>query len=180
MLERIDQLNGQDPNRRELLYSQRLTEWVQRLDSRASEPLRIAARGQHVERWTIPRERYEMNRGGYLRWREDLKKYHAEKVGGIMKEAGFDEASIEKTKAIIGKKNLRDPDTQTIEDALCLVFLETQFADLRKKTPDEKMKEIIRKTWRKMSANGRTMALALDFAPGDRQLILESVKESGA
>ena len=183
VLARLDQLNGQDPNTeavqgiarpRELVYAQRLTDWVLRLAPQAPETLRIAARGQHVQRWTIPRERYERNRRGYLRWREVLKAFHARTVTGLMEEAGYPAAMVEQVRRVILKKDLADPETQTIEDALCLVFLETQLADLRRKTPEEKMQEVLQKTWKKMSARAREEALRLPLDPEDRALLLRS------
>jgi hypothetical protein len=185
VLERIDQLNSEDPNTelvegrpvpKELAYSQRVTRWVLRLRPSASEPLRIAARGQHVRRWTIPRERYERNRRGYLRWREALKAFHIDTVAGIMREAGYGEEETAPVRRIMGKRELAsDPESQTLEDALCLVFLETQFADLRAKEPDDKMIEILRKTWRKMSADGRAQALKLPLAEPERALLQQAL-----
>ena len=170
-IERIDRLNSQDPTielvdgvprPRELVYSQRLTDWVLRLNPRASEELRIAARGQHLCRWVIPRDRYERNRRGYLRWRETLKGFHAEQVAALMREEGFPEETVARVSLLVRKKQLpTDPETQTLEDALCLVFLQTQFADLKQKTPDEKMRDIVVKTWKKMSEQGRAEATAL-------------------
>jgi hypothetical protein len=137
----IDQLDGQ-PLPREVAYSERLTRWVRRLNPNPSEALAIAARGQHIGRWTIPRAVYPMDRGGYLRWREDLKKFHAKTVSDLMAVAGYDESDRARVTQIILKKNIHgDPDTQTLEDALCLIFLESQFEELRQKTPDEKMIE---------------------------------------
>lgn len=186
LVARIDALNREDPNTeqvgggaaqpRELVYSQRLTDWVLRLNPQASEALRIAARGQHVQRWTIPRDRYERNRKGYLRWREALKTFHAETITRLMHETGYDEASRERVRLLILKKQLGvDPETQTLEDALCLVFLETQFADLMQKEPRETMREILRKTWAKMSAQGRQAALQLPLPPEQRQLVEEAL-----
>jgi hypothetical protein len=187
LLDRIDRLNAEDPNReaadtgsqpRELAYAKRLIAWVLRLDPNASEALRIAARGQHVRRWTIPRSRYPMTRAGYLRWREALKAFHADTIAGLMREEGYPETAIERVRLLMGKRRLgSDPETQTLEDALCLVFLETQFADLRHKTPDEKMREILRKTWRKMSERARAEALALPLSEADRRY-LESALSS--
>jgi len=168
VLSQIDTLNRQDPSTelldgvpqpQEFVYSQRLTGWVLRLDPDASEILRIAARGQHVQRWTIPRSRYEMTRRGYLRWRETLKVFHAKMVTDLMREAGYGDEELETVRQIILKKHLSDPDTQTMEDALCLVFLQTQFGDLRRKTDEVKMREVIRKTWQKMSTTARSRAL---------------------
>jgi len=184
VLARIDQLNSQDPNTelvngistpRELVYSRRLTDWVLRLDPNASEALRIAARGQHVQRWTVLRERYERNRRGYLRWREVLKAFHAKTVDEIMQQEGYPGELVQRVQRIILKKSLEtDPEAQTIEDALCLVFLETQFTDLRHKEPEEKMLEILRKTWQKMSERARQEALRLPLAPEDQALLLRS------
>lgn len=181
LLARIDALNAQDPNRdlvdgiahpRELLYATRLTDWVLRLDPGASEALRIAARGQHVQRWTIPRDRYPMTRAGYLKWRETLKAFHAKTVGGLMAEAGYAPDEIERVRTLILKKQLvSDPQTQTLEDALCLLFLETQFDDLKRKTPDEKMREVVRKTWAKMSPKAREVAMRLPLDAAAKQFL---------
>ena len=186
VLERIDRLNREDPTTecvggaavpRELLYAQRLTAWVRRLNPRPSEALQIAARGQHVRRWTIPRERYPRGRAGYLKWRETLKTFHAETVAGLMREVGYPEHDIQHVQRIMGKRSLADdPETQTLEDALCLVFLETQYADLRKKTPDATMREVLRKTWQKMSERGRSEALKLPLGEEERRLLSEALR----
>ena len=185
VLERIDALNREDPNRepaglvpqpRELLYSQWLTEWVLRLNPQASEPLRIAARGQHVQRWTIPRERYPRNRQGYLRWREQLKAFHAKTVAGLMQEAGYPEETSEQTRRLILKKDLQDPDTQALEDALCLVFLEHQFEDLRRKTPEATMRDVVRKTWKKMSPRARELAAGLSLPEDTKAWLAETLR----
>ena len=172
VIQKIDAANGEDPHRYELPYSGWLTEWVKKLAPDASEELLIAARGQHVRRWEIPRNSYPDDRKGYLEWREALKKFHAELVAKIMREAGYSPASIEKTERIILKKNIRDPESQVLEDALCLVFLERQFTDLRSKEPEEKMIEILRKTWRKMGEKGRAEALRLPL-PGPEKALVE-------
>ena len=185
LIERIDQLNSEDPNTelvegivrpRELVYSQRLTDWVLRLDPQASEALQIAARGQHIQRWTIPRDRYERNRQGYLRWRETLKPFHAQKVGELMREVGYSDDLIDRVRLLILKKQLPvDPETQTLEDALCLLFLETQFTELKQKTPDEKMKEIVQKTWKKMSERARALALQLPLGEAEKRWLAQTL-----
>jgi len=188
VLERIDQLNSDDPNTevvggvaqpQGLVYARRLTDLVLRLAPHASEGLRIAARGQHVRRWTIPRDRYERNRRGYLRWRETLKAFHAETVAGLMREAGYGEEAIQRVRLIMSKRRLQDdPDTQTLEDALCLVFLESQFADFRKKTPEPTMRDVLRKTWQKMSERGRSEALGLALGQEERAFLVQAVAPS--
>ena len=185
VIELIDGLNRDDPTTElvdglarphELAYAERLTAWVQRLDPHASEVLLIAARGQHVQRWTIPRSRYPMTRQGYLRWRETLKTFHATTVGTLMRQAGYAEGDVARVQVIMSKRHLtEDSDTQTLEDALCLVFLETQFTDLKHKTPDDKMRDIVRKTWLKMSARGRATAMQLPLGREERQFLVETL-----
>ncbi len=184
VIQKIDQTNAADPHRvtvegaaqpHELLYSKWMTDWVRRLEPNPSEELLIAARGQHIQRWTISREKYPLDRKGYLAWRETLKQFHAEKVGQIMQEAGYPSESIEKVQRIILKKNIRDLESQIVEDALCLVFLERQFADLSKKEPEEKMLEILRKSWRKMGEKGRAAALKLDLPPPEKALLQKAL-----
>ncbi len=172
VLRDIDAYNERDPQHREQPYSVRLTHWVLQLQPSASEILRIAARGQHIGRWTVPRDSYPMDRGGYLRWREGLKRFHAMTVGEIMEKHGYGAEDVQQARQVILKKNIQgDADTQTLEDALCLIFLESQFEELKRKTADAKMVDIIRKTWRKMSPQGQRLALALDLPPEHRTLI---------
>ena len=145
-----------------MIYSKSLTEWVLKLDPQASEALRVAARGQHIGRWTIPQSEYPAGRSGYLRWREELKAFHVEKIGGILRDIGYEEHFIERVASLMLKKNMKeDPDAQTLEDGLCLLFLETQFMDLMQKTPADKMQIVVRKTWKKMGSKGREIALEM-------------------
>ena len=58
-----------------------------------------------------------------------------------------------------------------MEDVLCLVFLESQFADFRHKTTEEKMVSILRKTWGKMSDRGKEAASSLDLEEEEKRLI---------
>lgn len=171
----IDRFNSADPKGYELPYSEWMTGWVKRLEPNPSEELLIAARGQHVCRWEIPRESFPNDRKGYLAWREKLKGFHAEKVAGFMREAGYPAESIAKTERMILKKNIRDPEAQVIEDALCLVFLERQFTDLRKKEPDDKMIVILQKSWRKMGEKGRAEALKLNYPPEEKILLQKAL-----
>ena len=180
-LARFDRENGGDPNveivdgvalPRELLYARRLTDWVLRLDPQPSEALRLATRCQHICRWVIPRSAYEMNRAGYLRWRSDLKEFHARKAGEILREVGYAEEMIERVQELNLKKNFpRNPDSRTLEDALCLVFLEFQLAELAGKTSAEKVINALQKSWKKMTPAAREHALRLKYGPSERALI---------
>ena len=186
LFERIDQLNREDPNAeqvggtsvpRELAYAQRLTDWVDRLRPDPSEALRIAARGQHVQRWTIPRDRYAQTRQGYLRWREVLKTFHIETVVRLMHGVGFPDATIQRVREIMGKRRLQDdPESQTLEDALCLIFFETQLTELKQKTPDDKLQEVVRKVLKRMSAQGRTELSKLTLDADTRACIAAATK----
>jgi hypothetical protein len=180
-IERFDAANRADPNKelfhgqeypRELLYAERMTEWLERLASDASEPLRLAARSQHLCRWMIPRSQFPMERRGYLQWRTELARFHARRAGEILREVGYDEATIERVQALLRKEGLKvDPETQLLEDVICLVFLESYFSDFSRKHDEEKLITILRKTWKKMSPRGHQAALALDLSPSDRALV---------
>jgi len=180
-LRRFDMANAADPNveivdgyaqPRELVYSQWLTDWVLRLAPAASEALQLAARCQHLRRWEIPRQSYPMDKAGYLRWRADLKKFHAEKSGKILSELGYDDATILRVQELNLKKNHpKDLEVCVLEDALCLVFLEHQFAALAAKADDEKMINALKKSWQKMTPAAREQALKLKFGPREQSLI---------
>lgn len=178
---RFDEENARDPNQensqpRELLYAERLTDWVQKLCPNASEPLQLAARCQHICRWESPRENYPMTRAGYLKWRADLKKFHAEKSGQILRETGYDEATIRRVQDLNLKKNFpADAEVRVLEDALCLVFLEFQFAPLAAKSDDEKMINALKKSWAKMTEAARAEALKLNFGEREKSLIARAL-----
>jgi Domain of unknown function (DUF4202) len=184
-IRRFDEENGRDPHLivvdgvaqpHELLYARRLTEWVLRLQPNASKPLLLAARSQHICRWLVPRRSYEMTRAGYLRWRNDLKHLHAKKSAEILREVGYDEATIARVVELNLKKGLgHDQECQVLEDALCLVTLQYQLADLMEKTDPDKMVGILRKTWKKMSDVARAHALALPFTEAESALVQQAV-----
>ncbi|MEI7533460.1 MAG: DUF4202 domain-containing protein [Verrucomicrobiae bacterium] len=174
---RFDAENSRDPNLengrpRELLYAERLTQWVLKLAPDASEVLQLAARCQHICRWESPRENYPMTRPGYLKWRADLKKIHAEKSGAILRAVGYDDETIRRVQDLNLKKNFpAEAEVRVLEDALCLVFLEFQFAALAAKSDDAKMVNAIRKSWEKMTEAARAEALKLKFSVREQQLI---------
>jgi len=174
---RFDAENSRDPNLengrpRELLFAERLTDWVLKLCPNASEPLQLAAHCQHICRWESPRENYPPTRAGYLKWRADLKKFHAEKSGAILREVGCDGETIRRVQDLNLKKNFpADAECRVLEDALCLVFLEFQFAALAAKSDDEKMINALRKSWEKMTEAARAEALKLNFGEREKNLI---------
>ena len=182
---KIDAANAQDPHGLEVngqkyplevLHAERRTAWVRRLvGAQASEALLLAARAQHIRRWEIPRETYPRDRAGYLKWRQDLKEFHAVKTAEILQEVGYEADLIERVRDLILKKRLKlDLEVQTLEDALCLVFLEEQFSEFAKKEAD-KIVGIVAKTWRKMSPRGQQFALALPLAAEDRAIIAQAL-----
>ncbi|AVO38637.1 DUF4202 domain-containing protein [Pukyongiella litopenaei] len=162
----IDAANAADPDRSEgtpaaLLYGQRMTAELERLFPDASEPLRIAARGQHIERWVLKRADYPEGRAGYLGWRSDLARHHAERVGALMADAGYDAADIEAAQRMLRKEGIkRDPRVQALEDVICFVFLKWYFAPFSQTQDPAKLDRIVAKTARKMSADARGRVLA--------------------
>jgi hypothetical protein len=156
----------------EYFYALKLYGWVKKLNPEADESLLLASRCQHIGRWEIPRKSYPDGRAGYLKWRSDLSKFHAAKASELMAKAGYDQLAKDRVREIILKQKLKtDPDVQVMENALCLVFLEFQFDELISKLSEDKMIDILRKTWNKMSEPGRAMALTLGYSDGAKQLI---------
>jgi len=185
-LRRFDEENSRDPNfetvngerrPRELVHAQWLTEWVLKLAPNASEELRLAARCQHLCRWKIPRDCYPMTRAGYLKWREDLKHFHAERAGEILREVGYPDSAVARVQELNLKKNFpNDAEGRVLEDGLCLVFLERQLADFAGKTADEKVITALQKSWRKMTTAAQAEALRLSYGAREKELIERALK----
>tara|TARA_R110000764_G_scaffold27782_1_gene65502 strand:+ start:486 stop:1076 length:591 start_codon:yes stop_codon:yes gene_type:complete len=183
----FDAANKQDPNTeifegtsypKEVLYGIRMTERLHEFAPNASEALQLTARCQHICRWEISRESYAMNREGYLRWRQDLKIFHARKASSILQEVGYNQDTIAKVCFLLEKKQLKKNDeTQTIEDVICLVFLEYYFEPFALKHPEDKTIEILKKTWRKMSVKGQEAALKLPLSKYASELIFKALSQ---
>lgn len=169
VLRAIDAANSADPTLEAsqpaaLLYGQRMSTELARLMPDASEALQIAARGQHVERWLLPRKAYPEGREGYLEWRREQGRRHGARVTGLMAEAGYDDEAQAHVGAMLRKEGLkRDAETQALEDVICFVFLRHYFAPFAPSQEPEALLKIVQKTARKMSAEGRARALA-EFA----------------
>jgi len=178
---RFDAENARDPKSvlsdgvaqpYELVYSRWLTDWVLRLKPEASEALRLAARCQHLCRWEIPRDSYPATRAGYLKWRQKLKEFHADKAAAILRDLGYGDELIRQVQDLNLKRHFpADADCRVLEDALCLLFLERQFADLAARTPADKMVAALQKCWAKMTPAAKAEALKLDFAPAEKALL---------
>jgi hypothetical protein len=185
----IDDANGRDPKIVEVdgravpaerLYGQRMSDVLARMAPDASELLRIAVRGQHIERWTSPRTGYPPGRAGYLKWRNDLKEFHARRLGEIMTAAGYEPHEVARVGALVRKERLRsDPDAQMLEDVACVVFLTHYLADFIGKTDEAKLARILAQTWNKMSAQGRAHAEKLDLPPRALTLLKRGLERAG-
>jgi hypothetical protein len=163
----FDAANAEDPNRdagqpKELLYAQRMTEMLGRFAPQAGEIAQLAVRAQHIRRWTVPRSNYPLGKPGYFAWRTGLYRFHADTAGELMRQAGYDEETVARVMAAVGKQDLKtNPDTQLLEDVSCLVFIEHYmlgFAGQQAEYTEEKWLGIIRKTWKKMSADAQAFA----------------------
>jgi len=178
---KFDAINNTDPRRvtvdgadigSELLYARQMSQWVDRLYPAAGEVLRLAARAQHIKRWEIPRDTFPMDRAGYHRWRTKLYSFHADVAEGVLREVGYDEATISHVRSLLKKERLKaDPQTQALEDVICLVFLENYFADFAPKHDEAKVITILKRTWAKMSGVGQKAALDLKMPPDARRLV---------
>lgn len=178
---KMNALNEADPNQfqtpagpkpRELWMAERLEYWVQQVATPPSTALVLAARCQHLMRWRIKRSDYDQGRIGYLKWRKDLAKMHADAATEVLRSVGFDEDVIQSVREINLKQNLKtSPDVQAMEDALCLCFLEQEYGAFAEKHEDQKVVEIVEKTWRKMSPVGQKLALTLPLSGRPGQLV---------
>lgn len=188
----FDAANAADPNQemldgkaipKELLYAQRMSKMLERFAPDAVDAMKLAVRGQHLERWKIPRSNFPMDRTGYLMWRTSLYKYHAETAGRLMKEAGYDDATIARVQSAIGKRGIKvNPETQMLEDMAGLVFIEHYmlgFAGQHPEYDEAKWIGIIRKTWKKLSAQAREFALGgkISLPEALVPLILKSIQD---
>ncbi len=181
----IDKKNSEDINTyqvfgldypKELLYSQRMSRKLLQFNPNASRALQIAARAQHICRWKIARNDYPMDRVGYLKWRETLKKMHAELTAEILNHVGYDSQFIDRVSLLINKKLIKkNEESQVLEDTICLVFLDYYFEEFAAKHDDEKLIDILKKTWVKMSDKGHEAALQLNFSEKSLSLIKQAI-----
>ncbi len=187
---KIDAANNADPNRikidgreipAELVYGQRMSAMLDRVYPEGSEALRIAARAQHIRRWEVPRSTYPMDRPGYLRWRKDLGRKHAEWTGEILASCGYDEAEISRVGTLVRKENFRrDSEAQAVEDVASLVFLAHYADDFAAKQEPEKVVTILAKTLGKMSEHGKAAAADLNLSPGVRGALEAAIAQAAA
>lgn len=181
----IDSANAADPAflvhegrsvTRSQLYGWRMSQKLHEFCARPSEHLQIAARAQHIERWLIPRTSYPEGRIGYLSWRKDLQKHHAQRTGDIMRLAGYGEADVARVSALLRKERLKhDPEVQMLEDVVCLVFLAHEADEFIAKHDDDKVRDILAKTSRKMSKEGLLAAGRLELSPRLTKLLGEAL-----
>ena len=184
-IERFDAANREDPNRevadgvqqpKELLYARRMTASLTQFCPDAPEAVRLAACCQHIRRWTIPRTDYPDGRDGYRRWRTDLARFHASTAAAILRDVGYDDAMVARVESLLRKERLKtNPDVQLLEDVICLVFLRHYLSDFASTQEEERLLGVLRKTWPKMSDDGRRSALALDLTPDLRALVARAV-----
>ena len=188
---RFDAINACDPNLesdgtarqpKELLYAQRMTAMLERFAPDAAEAVRLAARCQHIRRWEIPRASYPATPEGYKAWRTRLLDHHAAIGAAVLRECGYDESMVERVASLLRKERLkRNPDTQLLEDVIGLVFVQHYLADFVKGHPgydEAKFVDILCKTFRKMSSQGRDAAASLIALPDELALVV--AKAAGA
>jgi tRNAThr (cytosine32-N3)-methyltransferase len=183
--ELVDAAHSADPGKAaggrpaELVYADNMENWVSRLAPDARPILRLAARCQHLERWTVPRKSFPEGRAGYLSWRRSLYVKQAERARQLLVQAGVSASDAADAATWVSKANLKtDPGTQVLEDAAVLVFLESEieaFAAQHAEYPREKFVDILKKTWKKMSPRAREFALGLDLPEAISGLVREAL-----
>jgi Domain of unknown function (DUF4202) len=176
---RFDAVHAEDPEKdasgqpEELVYSKRMSAWLEKLAPDASEPLRLAVRCQHIRRWALPRSAFPPGKAGYLKWRAQEAAAHAQLAGEILQQAGYDGQTVQRVQSLVRKLGFKtDPEAQLLEDAACLVFIEYEFAEFAGKHDEPKLVDIVRKSWNKMSPRGHDAALGLKL-PAPLRAIVE-------
>ena len=182
--ELIDAAHSGDPARAadgrpaELVYADRMEAWITRLVPEASSILRLAARCQHLERWSVPRATFPDGKVGYLNWRKSLYGKQAARAKELLLAAGVAAAEAEEAATWVSKTGLKtNTGTQALEDAAVLVFLENEigaFAAQHAEYPREKFVDILKKTWRKLSPGGQKLARGLDLPPDIAALVRDA------
>jgi len=182
----LDAVNAQDPNTleyagalrpKELLHAERASHWLEVLEPRASEALRLAVRAHHLRRWALPRSEYPAGRAGYHAWRRELQDRHAREAGGLIAEAGYDEETVLRVAELI-RKRARDAEAQVFEDVLCLVFVEMQLESFAAAHESDKVVEILARTLPKMSARAIELAATLPASAETDALIRRAVERA--
>lgn len=186
VIDLIDAVNATDPNLvetegqslpGELVYGRRMSITLARMHPDAPECLRIAARGQHIERWKVARKSYPAGRNGYLEWRKYQRSCQARRLGELMADAGYAADDIARVGSLIRKEGLkRDPVAQMLEDVICVMFFEHYLAGFAVRIEREKLAEILVKTWNRMSEHGHRAALRLDLPAGVPELLGHGLK----
>ena len=185
----IDAANAGDPHTivargrrrpKEQAHAELVSEWIEKLVPGASDALQIAGRAHHLRRWAIPRGDYPEGREGYLRWRRALQDYHADQTAAILSECGYDAALIGRVSDLLHKRGLArgEPEAQVLEDALCLVFVETQYREIAERLSEEKLLDVTVKTLRKMSERAKALALELPLDARDAATIRRAAGRS--
>ncbi|WFM71123.1 DUF4202 domain-containing protein [Halomonas sp. CKK8] len=181
----LDALHAEDPRRvqvdgepvpQELWHAGRMSAWLERLHEHPDELMRLAVRGQHLQRWQVPRTDYPEGRVGYLTWRRDQGQRAGETTERLMQEAGYTAEQAERVARMIRKQGLgRDPGAQAVEDCACLVFLENYFGDFSKQIDHDHLIRIVQMTWKKMSPRAHELALGLPMTAEARGLVEEAL-----
>jgi hypothetical protein len=159
-----------------LAHGRLAAEWVADLHPDADETWLIAARAHHLRRWEVPRTDYPAGKPGYLRWKRDQRQRHAKDIAVLLADVGYDEAAIERVQALVRRDDLKtDAGAQAIEDAACLVFLETQLADVSKQLERDHLIDVLRKTARKISPSGAAAIGRIPLGDAERQLLADAL-----
>lgn len=179
-LNAIDAANAEDPNGFDgaplaLVQGRLATKWLTRLDPDATPELQVTVRAHHLRRWEVDRSEFDAGRAGYLRWRRENKRHQADSLAAILAELEWPETAIERTRGLLARTALRsDPETQTLEDAACLVFLETQFDELTTRIEHDRLVTIVQKTLAKMSPAAISVAAEVALSDNAGRVLAEA------
>ena len=171
-IKKFDEYNSADPNGKELLYARRMSERLEQFKPDSPEYLRLAVHCQHIGRWKIPRNTFADGKKGYIAWRNKLKDFHAETASAILADVGYDQGTIDRVKDLLEKKDLRsNPDTQLLEDVVCMVFIEFYLEEFASRHDEAKVIDILAKTLKKMSNAAIDVATGFELSSRMKELL---------
>ena len=168
-------VRGAGPRPLAQVHGELAAEWVGVLAPDASvdvELVSLAARAHHLRRWELPRSQYAAGRSGYLQWKRDQRKRHADDVGALLAEVGYGADEIAAVQAMVLRQG---EGGQLVEDAACLVFIETQLAAVATQLDHDHLLDVIRKTAKKMSPAALAAVGQMPLGEVEQSLLQEAL-----
>lgn len=161
----------------EFLYGKRMLKTLELVSPESSYAMKLAVQCQHLQRWGVPRSSYTYDRRGYHEWRREVMKYQLEQTINLLSSISIDEIDIKWIAQVINaQENKADSNGLIIMDTACLVFLKWYMEPFAKKHESEKVLDILKKTFRKMSTDAQNLISKLDLPESSLQVLNQAIR----